>query len=70
MKKKKRYVLLKLEKVVDLNNFSDINIISNADGQAIVSCELEKLSQVIFDLERECKIVTVSGSLKSLRSRV
>ena len=70
MKKKKRYVLLKLEKVLDLSNFSDINVISNVCSQAIVSCELDKLSKVIFELERECKIVTVSGTLKSLRSTI
>lgn len=70
MKKKKRYVLLKLEKVLDFSNFSDINVISNVGSQAIVSCELDKLSNVIFELEGECEIVTVSGTLKSLRSSV
>ncbi len=70
MKKKKRYILLRLEKAVDLYNFSDIKVISNVDSQAIVSCELAKLSDVIFDLEKECKIVTVSGTLKALRSSV
>lgn len=70
MKKKKRYILLRLEKAVDLNNFSDIKIISNVGSQAIVLCDLAKLSDVIFDLEKECKIVTVSGTLKALRSSV
>ncbi|MEX0764531.1 MAG: hypothetical protein WDZ43_04795 [Nitrosopumilaceae archaeon] len=70
MKKKKRYILLRLEKAVDLYNFSDIKVISNVDSKAIVSCELSKLSDVIFDLEKECKIVTVSGTLKALRSSV
>lgn len=70
MKKKKRYILLRLEKAVDLYNFSDIKVISNVDSQAIVSCELAKLSDVIVDLEKECKIVTVSGTLKALRSSV
>jgi len=70
LKKKKRYILLRLEKAVDLYNFSDIKIISNVDSQAIVSCELAKLLDVIFDLEKECKIVTVSGTLKALRSSV
>jgi len=70
VKKKKRYILLRLEKTVDLYSFSDIKVISNVDSQAIVSCELSKLSDVIFVLEKECKVVTVSGTLKALRSSV
>lgn len=70
MRQKRRYILLRIEKNVDLGIFAGIKIISNADGQAIVSCKLAKLSQVVLELEKECKIVTVSGSLKALRSRV
>jgi hypothetical protein len=70
LKKKKRYILLRPKKAVDLYSFSDIKVISNVDSQTIVSCELSKLSDVIFYLERECEVVTVSGTLKALRSSV
>lgn len=70
MRKKKRYILVQLENNTNLGNFSDIKIISNEGNQAIVLCQLDKLSQVISELEKQCKIVTVSGTLKSIRSSV
>lgn len=70
MKKKKRYILLQLEKSGSLENFSDIKIISHKDNHAIVLCDLEKLKNVILSLEKKFRIISVSGTLKTLRSRV
>ena len=69
MKQKKRYILLRLENA-NLEKISNIKMISNQDGRVIVSCKLADLSQVISEIEKECKIVTVSGTLKSLRTSV
>ncbi|HSD05053.1 MAG TPA: hypothetical protein VLB45_04785 [Nitrosopumilaceae archaeon] len=70
MRKKKRYILVQLENNTNLGNFSDIKIISNEGSHAIVLCQLDKLTQVVSELEKQCKIVTVSGTLKSIRSSV
>ena len=67
MKKKKRYLLLQLEKPIEFKKFTEIKLITNEENQAIISCELAKLSQVILEFEKVCKIVNVSGTLKSLR---
>ena len=69
MKQKKRYILLRLGNA-NLEKISNIKMISNQDGHVIVSCKLADLSQVISEIEKECKIVTVSGTLKSLRTSV
>ncbi|MGI0089951.1 MAG: hypothetical protein ACREAF_06380 [Nitrosopumilaceae archaeon] len=60
--------MVRFENNLEFGKFSNIKIISNANGKAIVLCQLDKLSQVVSELEKECKIVTVSGTLKSLRS--
>ncbi len=67
MKKKKRYLLLQFEKPIEFENFTEIKIISNEEHQVVISCGLAKLSQVIADFEKVCKIVNVSGTLKALR---
>ena len=67
MKKKKRYLLLQLENPIEFKKFTEIKVISDEEKQAIISCELTKLSQVILEFEKVCKIVNVSGTLKSLR---
>jgi uncharacterized protein YlbG (UPF0298 family) len=67
MKKKKRYLLLQLKDPIELKKFTEIKVISNEEKQAIISCELAKLSQVILEFEKICKIVNVSGTLKALR---
>ena len=67
MKKKKRYILLQLENPIEFKKFTDIKVISNEENQTIISCELAKLSQVILEFEKVCKIVNVSGTLKALR---
>ena len=69
MKQKKRYILLRLENA-NIEKISNIKLISNQNGHAIVSCKLVDLSKVVSEIEKECKIVTVSGTLKSLRSSV
>jgi len=67
MKKKKRYILLQLQKPIEFGKFTEIKIISNEENQVVISCELEKLSKVVLDFEKVCKIVNVSGTLKALR---
>jgi hypothetical protein len=67
MKKKKRYVLLQLEKPIEFEKFTEIEIISSEENQVVISCELAKLAQVILEFEKVCKIVNVSGTLKALR---
>ena len=67
MKKKKRYLLLQLENPIEFKKFTEIKVILNEEKQAIISCELVKLSQVILEFEKICKIVNVSGTLKALR---
>jgi len=67
MKKKKRYLLLQLEKPIEFKKFEEIKVIINEKNQAIISCELAKLSHVILEFEKICKIVNVSGTLKALR---
>lgn len=67
MKKKKRYILLQLENPIEFKKFTEIKVISNEENQTIISCELAKLSQVILEFEKVCKIVNVSGTLKALR---
>ncbi|MGI0011158.1 MAG: hypothetical protein ACREAE_07145 [Nitrosopumilaceae archaeon] len=69
MKQKKRYILLRLENA-NIEKISNIKLISNQNGHVVVSCKLLDLSQVVSEIEKECKIVTVSGTLKSLRSSV
>ncbi|MEK6877435.1 MAG: hypothetical protein AABZ49_02285 [Thermoproteota archaeon] len=69
MRQKKRYILLILGNA-NLEKISNIKLISNQDGQVIVSCKLVDLSQVVSEIEKKCKIVTVSGTLKSLRRSV
>jgi uncharacterized protein YlbG (UPF0298 family) len=68
LKQKKRYILLRIDSV-DVEKISHIKIISNQDRFVIVSCKLEDLSQVISEIKKE-NIVTVSGTLKSLRRSV
>ncbi len=67
MKKKKRYLLLQLENPIEFKKFTEIKVISNEAKQAVILCELAKLSQVILEFEKVCKIVNVSGTLKALR---
>jgi len=67
MKKKKRYLLLQLENPIEFKKFTEIKVISNHEKQAIISCELAKLSQVVLEFEKICHIVNVSGTLKALR---
>ena len=67
MKKKKRYLLLRSEKPIEFEKFTDIKVISNEKNQVVISCELVKLSQVVAEFEKICKIVNVSGTLKALR---
>ena len=67
MKKKKRYLLLELENPIEFKKYTEIKLISNEEKQAVISCELAKLSQVILEFEKVCKIVNVSGTLKALR---
>ena len=67
MKKKKRYLLLQLENPIEFKKYTQIKVISNAENQAVISCELAKLSQVILEFEKICKIMNVSGTLKALR---
>ena len=67
MKKKKRYLLLQLEKPIEFKKYTEIKVISNEEKQVVISCELAKLSQVILEFEKVCKIVNVSGTLKALR---
>jgi hypothetical protein len=67
MKKKKRYILLQLENPIEFKKFREIKVISNEENKAIISCELTKLSQVILEFEKICKIMNVSGTLKALR---
>ena len=66
MKKKKRYLLLQLKKPIEFRKFTEIKVISNEENQAIISCELAKLSKVVLEFEKVCKIVNVSGTLKAL----
>ena len=66
MKKKKRYLLLQLEKPIEFTKFTGIKVISTDDEQAIISCELAKLSQVVLEFGKVCKIMNVSGTLKAL----
>ena len=68
MKQKKRYILLRLDKA-DVEKISNVRIISSQDGHVIISCKLVDLSQVISKIKKE-DIVTVSGTLKSLRRSV
>jgi hypothetical protein len=68
LKQKKRYILLRLDKA-DVEKISNVRIISNQDGHVIISCKLVDLSQVISKIKKE-DIVTVSGTLKSLRRSV
>ena len=67
MKKKKRYLLLQLENPIEFKKYTEIRVISNHEKQAIISCELAKLSQVVLEFEKICKIMNVSGTLKALR---
>ncbi|TLX68628.1 MAG: hypothetical protein E6L00_01270 [Thaumarchaeota archaeon] len=67
MKKKKRYLLLEFEEPIEFERFTEIKVISNEENQVVISCELVKLSQVIAEFEKVCKIVNVSGTLKALR---
>jgi hypothetical protein len=67
MKKKKRYLLLRSEKPIEFEKFTDIKVISNEENQVVISCELVKLSQVVTEFEKVCKIMNVSGTLKALR---
>ena len=67
MKKKKRYLLLQFEEPIEFERFTEIKVISNEENQVVISCELVKLSQVIAEFEKVCKIVNVSGTLKALR---
>jgi hypothetical protein len=67
MKKKKRYLLLQLEEPIEFDRFTEIKVISNEENQVVISCELVKLSQVVAEFEKVCKIVNVSGTLKALR---
>ena len=67
MKKKKRYLLLQFEKPIELEKFTEIKVISNQENQVVILCELVKLSQVVMEFEKVCKIVNVSGTLKALR---
>jgi energy-converting hydrogenase Eha subunit C len=69
LKQKKRYILLRSEST-DIEKISNIKLISNQNGHVIVSCKLIDLSKVVSEIEKKCKIVTVSGTLKSLRSSV
>jgi len=69
LRQKKRYILLILGNA-NLEKISNIKMISNQDGHVIVSCKLVDLSQVVSEIEKKCKIVTVSGTLKSLRRSV
>ena len=69
MRQKKRYILLILGNA-NLEKISNIKIISNENGRVIISCKLVDLSQVVSEIEKKCKIVTVSGTLKSLRRSV
>ena len=69
MKQKKRYILLRLENA-NIEKISNIKLISNQNGHVIVSCKLVDLSKVVSEIEKKCKIVTVSGTLKSLRRSV
>jgi len=67
MKKKKRYLLLEFEEPIEFERFTEIKVISNEENQVVISCELVKLSQVVAEFEKVCKIVNVSGTLKALR---
>ena len=67
MKKKKRYLLLQFEEPIEFERFTEIKVISNEENQVVISCELVKLSQVVAEFEKICKIVNVSGTLKALR---
>ncbi len=67
MKKKKRYLLLQFEEPIEFDRFTEIKVISNEENQVVISCELVKLSQVVAEFEKVCKIVNVSGTLKALR---
>jgi len=67
MKKKKRYLLLQFEEPIGFERFTEIKVISNEENQVVISCELVKLSQVVAEFEKVCKIVNVSGTLKALR---
>jgi len=67
MKKKKRYLLLQFEEPIEFERFTEIKVISNEENQVVISCELVKLSQVVAEFEKVCKIVNVSGTLKALR---
>ena len=67
MKKKKRYILLQLEEPIEFERFTEIKVISNEENRVVISCELVKLSQVVAEFEKVCKIVNVSGTLKALR---
>ncbi|HSB57068.1 MAG TPA: hypothetical protein VLD38_04585 [Nitrosopumilaceae archaeon] len=69
MKQKKRYILVRSENT-NIEKISNLKLISNQDGHVIVSCKLENLSQVVSEIEKEWKIITVSGTLKSLRRSV
>lgn len=67
MKKKKRYILLQLENPIEFEKFPEIKVITQDENQVVISCELVKLSQVVAEFEKVCKIVNVSGTLKALR---
>ncbi|HSF28413.1 MAG TPA: hypothetical protein VD699_03175 [Nitrosopumilaceae archaeon] len=69
MKQKKRYILLRSDNA-NIEKISNIKLISNQDGYVVVSCKLANLSQVISEIKKECKIITVSGTLKSLQRSV
>ena len=67
MKKKKRYLLLQLENPIEFEKFTKIKVISSEENQVVISCELVNLSQVVFEFEKICKIMNVSGTLNALR---
>ncbi len=67
MKKKKRYILVQLEKPIEFEKITGIKVITREENRVVILCELAKLSQVVLEFEKVCKIVNVSGTLKALR---
>jgi hypothetical protein len=67
MKKKKRYILLQLEKPIEFEKLKNIKVILTEVNHVVISCDLASLSQVVSEIQRLGKIMNVSGTLKGLR---
>ncbi len=54
MKKKKRYILVQLEKPIEFEKITGIKVITREENRVVILCELAKLSQVVLEFEKVC----------------